>query len=96
MRRRSPIYNQNHLKSLGWVTVGWLIVTDEIDGNGNLPKFNPGDRVFVLPNKMNATVIRQRKSYDGPDYWFWGNVELLYDDGVRGICNNWQIEHVAT
>ena len=61
------------------------------DSDGNLPKFFPGDRVFVHPIKMHATVIRQMASYDGPEYWFWGNVELLYDDGGKGICNSWQL-----
>lgn len=57
------------------------------------PKFLPGDRVFVLPLKMEATVIRQIKHYDGPDE-FWGNVELQYDDGVKGVSNSWQLDRL--
>ena len=63
---------------------------NETDTEGRLPKFVPGDRVLVIPLKMEATVIEQKRSYDGPDYWFWGNVYLEYDDGFRGIANNWQ------
>jgi len=36
------------------------------------PEFSPGDRVFVLPNKMFGTVIKQQKVFDTEDYWFWG------------------------
>lgn len=52
-----------------------------------------GDRVWVAPLKMEATVIQQRLSYDG-DESFWGNVELQYDDGVKGVSNNWQLAKV--
>ena len=55
------------------------------------PKFLAGDRVYVIPLKMEATVIRQIKHYDG-DEEFWGNVELQYDDGVKGVSNSWQLE----
>lgn len=61
------------------------------DSDENDPKFLPGDRVYVGPVAMEATVIKQQKCYDGIDYWFWGNVELLYDDGVKGISNSWQL-----
>lgn len=57
------------------------------------PKFKAGDRVFVMPLKMEATVIQQRKSYDG-DEEFWGNVELQYDDGEKGISHSWQVEKI--
>ncbi len=53
------------------------------------PQFLPGDRVYVKPLKMEATVIKQRLHHDGPES-FWGNVELLYDDGIKGISNSWQ------
>jgi hypothetical protein len=66
----------------------------ERDSDGNLPKFYPGDRVWVKPLKMEATVIRQQMSYDGPDYCFWGNVELQYDDDIKGVSNSWQLEKV--
>jgi len=61
------------------------------DSDGNGPMWRPGDRVWVAPLKMEATVIKQILSYDGPDYCFWGNVELQYDDGTKGISNSWQI-----
>lgn len=64
------------------------------DSDGNGPMWRPGDRVWVTPLKMEATVIKQRLSYDGPDYCFWGNVDLLYDDGVKGESNNWQIMRI--
>ena len=55
------------------------------------PPFKTGDRVFVKPLNMEAVVIRQQKCYDG-DEVFWGNVELHYDDGMKGISNSWQLE----
>ena len=63
------------------------------DSKGNGPMWRPGDRVWVAPLKMEATVIQQRLSYDGEES-FWGNVELLYDDGVKGNSNNWQIMRI--
>jgi hypothetical protein len=55
------------------------------------PDFKEGDRVMVGPNGMTATVIRQIVHYDGPDV-FYGNVELLYDDGVKGVSHSWQVK----
>ena len=55
------------------------------------PKFKQSDRVYVHPLRMEATVICQMKHYDG-DEEFWGNVELQYDDGIKGISNSWQLE----
>ena len=55
------------------------------------PPFEAGDRVRVLPNNMDATVVEQYLSYDGPEC-FWGNVKVKYDDGVEGISNNWQLK----
>jgi hypothetical protein len=63
------------------------------DSNGNPPKFFSGDRVFVLPNKMKATVIRQVLHYDMNET-FWGNLELIYDDGVKGTSNCWQVKRI--
>ena len=55
--------------------------------------FQPGDRVYVKPLKMEATVIRQHRHWDGPDS-FWGNVELVYDDGLKGTSHSWQVEKI--
>ena len=55
------------------------------------PTYEIGDRVYVLPLKMEATVIRQIKHYDGAEE-FYGNVELQYDDGEKGVSNGWQVE----
>ena len=63
----------------------------EIDSDGRGPKFLPGDRVFVGPNKMEATVIKQTLHYDG-DESFWGNLRLKYDDGIEGTSNSWQVK----
>lgn len=61
--------------------------------NSDRPTFMSGERVYVCPLQLEATVIRQQKCYDGPgcDH-FWGNVELLYDDGVKGVSNSWQLK----
>lgn len=66
---------------------------NEYDSNGNPPKFVKGDRVLVLPNKLKATVIRQRMHFDMNEE-FWGNVELMYDDGVTGSSHCWQVERI--
>jgi hypothetical protein len=63
----------------------------DIDSDGKPPAFYPGDRVYCKPARMKATVIRQIKHYDGEES-FWGNVELQYDDGVKGIANCWQCD----
>ena len=65
-----------------------------IDSDGRGPKFRSGDRVLVGPNGMEATVIKQELSYDGPES-FWGNVQLLYDDGIKGVCNSWQVKKIS-
>lgn len=59
------------------------------------PPFKKGDRVYVHPAKMEATVIRQIKHYDQGDE-FWGNLELEYDDGVKGTSHCWQVERTCT
>lgn len=66
----------------------------EVDINGKPAPFQPGDRVLVVPLKMEATVIKQYLVYnDGDD--FWGNVLLQYDDGVTGTSNCWQLRHIT-
>jgi uncharacterized membrane protein len=65
----------------------------DIDSDGRGPKFHTGDRVYVHPMKQNATVIRQVLHYDGPES-HWGNVELQYDDGIRGTSHGWQVQKV--
>lgn len=64
-----------------------------LDVYGNLPQFVSGDKVFVPCVGLNATVIKQTLSYDGPEF-FWGDVELVYDDGVKGVSNSWQIKKI--
>ena len=68
-------------------------MSKEVDSNGNGPMWKPGNRVWIAPLKMEATVIKQCLSYDGEES-FWGNVELQYDDGVKGVSNSWQIMKV--
>lgn len=63
----------------------------EIDSNGDPPKFLQGDRVLVLPNGLEATVVIQRLHYDGSET-FWGNVLVEYDDRIRGNSNSWQLQ----
>jgi hypothetical protein len=65
----------------------------DIDSDGRGPLYISGERVYVHPLRQEATVIRQLKHYDYPDE-FWGNVELQYDDGIKGISHSWQIEKV--
>lgn len=69
-----------------------LTIKEVVDSEGNIATFQPGDRVYVMPNKMYATVLKQQMCYDGVELWFWGNVELIYDDGVKGTSNSWQLE----
>lgn len=64
-----------------------------LDSEGNPPMFYSGDRVIVLPNNMKATVIRQILHFDMNES-FWGNLELMYDDGVKGTSNSWQVKRI--
>jgi len=61
-----------------------------VDSDGKGPQYQPGERVYVAPLKMQATVIEQFLSYDYPES-FWGNVKVKYDDGVVGVSNSWQL-----
>ena len=54
------------------------------------PPFEAGDRVLVLPNNMEATVLEQCLTYDYPET-FWGNTIVKYDDGITGSSNSWQL-----
>ena len=91
----NPLDEKSSIEDMLCSPCGCEFDIDEIpekDSDGNYQKFLRGERVFVKPLKIPATVIRQMASYDGPDYWFWGNVELRYDDGAHGISNSWQLE----
>lgn len=65
----------------------------DIDSDGHGPEYHKGDRVYVLPLKTEATIIKQIKHYDGWES-FWGNVELEFDDGSKGLANCWQCKRV--
>ena len=65
----------------------------ELDSNGKPPTFVSDERVMVLPLNMEATVIRQILHNDCGET-FWGNLELQYDDGIKGISNSWQVKKV--
>jgi hypothetical protein len=62
----------------------------QLDSHGKGPSFHPGQRVYVGPLKMQATVIEQLLSYDYPES-FWGNVRVKYDDGLEGVSCSWQL-----
>jgi hypothetical protein len=52
------------------------------------------DRQFECHKSITSEmVIKQIKHWDYPDS-FWGNVELQYDDGIKGTSHSWQIEKV--
>lgn len=63
------------------------------DSQGRGPAYRQGDRVYVLPCGLEATVIKQILHHDGPDT-FWGNLELLYDDGKKGTSHAWQCSRI--
>ena len=63
------------------------------DSDGKGPEFKKGDRVWVAPLKMEATVIEQILHWDYPES-FYGNVKLKYDDGAEGTSNSWQLSRV--
>ena len=67
---------------------------EDLDSNGYGPSWRPGERAWVAPFKIEATVIQQLLSYDGGES-FWGNVELLYDDGAKGVSNSWQLVRIV-
>ena len=58
------------------------------------PEYKAGDRVYVIPLKMEATVIKQILHHDG-DETFYGNLELQYDDGTKGTSHSWQCSRVV-
>jgi hypothetical protein len=64
------------------------------DSNGNGPEYKKGDRVWVTPLKMEATVIEQVLHWDYPES-FYGNVKLKFDDGGEGVSNGWQLSRVV-
>ena len=64
-----------------------------LDSAGKPPSFLEGDRVWVGPAKMEATVIKQILHYDMNET-FWGNLELMYDDGVKGTSHCWQVKKI--
>ena len=66
---------------------------EDRDSEGRVATFLPGEIVYVLPLKMEATVIKQMLQYDG-DESFWGNLKLRYDDGVEGVSNSWQCKKI--
>jgi hypothetical protein len=65
-------------------------MNQELDCYGRPPSFIKDERVWVPCVKMHATVIEQMMCYDYPEY-FWGNVKVMFDDGVPGTCNSWQL-----
>lgn len=64
------------------------------DSAGKYPSWYPGDRVYVAPLRMCATVVKQNLSWDYPES-FWGNVEVQYDDGIIGTSHSWQLVKVV-
>jgi hypothetical protein len=64
------------------------------DSDGRDASYKPGDRVYVQPMRMEATVIKQVLHYDG-DESCWGNLELQYDDGIKGTAHCWQCSRVV-
>lgn len=69
-------------------------MTAQVDSNGHGPSWRAGERAWVAPFRVEATVVEQQLSYDG-DESFWGNVELVYDDGVKGVSNSWQLVRIV-
>ncbi len=65
-----------------------------LDSNGKGPTYKKGDRVWVAPLKMEATVVEQVLHYDYPES-FYGNVKLKFDDGSEGLSNCWQLSRVV-
>ena len=65
------------------------VYDDDLDRSN--PPFKPGQPVWVRPCKRKATVIRQTIAYDGSEA-FWGNVIVVYDNGLQGVCPLWQLD----
>jgi hypothetical protein len=57
--------------------------------------FEVGKRVWVGPLKMEATIKRiyhsSSDTWDDENIPEIGNIELIYDDGIIGVSNNWQL-----
>jgi hypothetical protein len=65
----------------------------EIDSDGRGPEYHAGDRVYLIPTKTEATIIKQIKHFDGWET-FWGNVILECDDGSKIEANCWQCRRI--
>ncbi|MEM2159579.1 MAG: hypothetical protein QXN55_01340 [Candidatus Nitrosotenuis sp.] len=63
---------------------------EQLDSDGKPATFLPGERVWVPCVKMHATVINQILFYDCGES-FWGNVKVMFADGIPGTCNSWQL-----
>ena len=55
------------------------------------PSFIKDERVYVLPLQTEANVIQQRVFFDDGEPML-GNVEIMFDDGIIGICHSWQLK----
>jgi hypothetical protein len=64
------------------------------DSEGNGPTYKKGERVWVAPLKIEATVVEQILHHDGPET-FYGNVKLKFDDGGEGTSHCWQLSRVV-
>ena len=67
----------------------------QLDSDKHPPTFISGDKVWVFPARKEATVIQQFLHYDCGES-FWGNVEVKFSDGIKGIFNCWQIKTIET
>lgn len=65
------------------------VLNARLDSDGRSATYLPGDRVIVLPVKLEATVVTQVLHHDCGET-FWGNIEVVFDDGTKGTCNGWQ------
>lgn len=62
-------------------------MTIEYDSNGKAPQFLPGDRVYVHPLKVHATVIKQNLSWDYPEsFWVMQNYNTMMVFGELAIA----------
>jgi len=62
--------------------------------------FEVGKKVWVAPLKMWATIHKiyylPSSEWNNPEEPMVGNIQLMYEDGILGVSNNWQLKETES
>jgi hypothetical protein len=59
----------------------------------NEPEYKSGDKIWIGPSRLKATVVQQIYSYIEDD-GYWGDVIVRYENGITGVEKCWQIMRI--